>query len=30
MIPTTFYGDLNDRTKKFEAEFIKGAKAAGH
>ena len=28
-IPTTFYGDLNDRTKKFEAEFIKGAKTAG-
>lgn len=28
-IPTTFYGDLNDRSKKFEAEFIKGAKAAG-
>ena len=28
-IPTTFYGDLNDRTKKFEAGFIKGAKAEG-
>ena len=28
-IPTTFYGDLDDRTKKFEAEFIKQAKAAG-
>jgi branched-chain amino acid transport system substrate-binding protein len=28
-VPTTFYGDLNDRTKKFEAEFIKQAKAAG-
>ena len=29
MIPTTFFGDLNDRTKKFEAEFIKRAKAQG-
>jgi branched-chain amino acid transport system substrate-binding protein len=28
-IPTAFYGDLNDRTKKFEAEFLKRAKAAG-
>jgi branched-chain amino acid transport system substrate-binding protein len=28
-IPTTFYGDLNDRTKKFESAFIKGAKAEG-
>lgn len=29
IIPTTFYGGLNDRAKKFEAAFIKGAKAAG-
>jgi branched-chain amino acid transport system substrate-binding protein len=28
-IPTTFYGALDDRTKKFEAEFIQRAKAAG-
>jgi branched-chain amino acid transport system substrate-binding protein len=28
-IPTTFYGGLNDRTKKFEAEFVKRATAAG-
>lgn len=28
-IPTAFYADLNDRTKKFEADFLKGAKAAG-
>jgi branched-chain amino acid transport system substrate-binding protein len=28
-IPTTFYGELSDRTKKFEAEFIKRAKMAG-
>jgi branched-chain amino acid transport system substrate-binding protein len=28
-IPTTFFGGLNDRAKKFEAELIKGAKAAG-
>ncbi len=28
-IPTTFFGGLDDRTKKFEAEFIKRAKAAG-
>ena len=27
IIPTTFYGDLNEQTKKFEAEFIKKAKA---
>jgi branched-chain amino acid transport system substrate-binding protein len=29
IIPTSFYGALNDRTKKFEADFIKGAKTAG-
>jgi branched-chain amino acid transport system substrate-binding protein len=28
-IPTTFYGELNARTKKFDAEFIKRAKVAG-
>jgi branched-chain amino acid transport system substrate-binding protein len=28
-IPTAFYGALDDRTKKFEAEFIERAKAAG-
>jgi branched-chain amino acid transport system substrate-binding protein len=28
-IPTAFYADLNDRTRKFEADFLKGAKAAG-
>ena len=28
-IPTTFYADLNDRTKAFQAEFAKRAKAAG-
>ena len=28
-IPTTFYADLNDRTKAFEASFIKQAKAGG-
>ena len=28
-IPTTFYAALDDRTKKFEAEFIKRAKQAG-
>lgn len=28
-IPTAFYGALDDRTKKFEAEFIKRAKAVG-
>lgn len=28
-IPTTFYGELNAGTKKFEAEFIKKAKAEG-
>jgi branched-chain amino acid transport system substrate-binding protein len=29
VIPTAFYADLNDRTRKFEAEFLKRAKAAG-
>ena len=29
VIPTTFYADISDRRKKFEAEFIKRAKAAG-
>jgi branched-chain amino acid transport system substrate-binding protein len=29
VIPTAFYADLNDGTKKFEAEFLKRAKAAG-
>ena len=28
-IPTTFYADLNDRTKAFQAAFAKRAKAAG-
>jgi branched-chain amino acid transport system substrate-binding protein len=28
-IPTAFYGALDDRTKTFETEFIRGAKAAG-
>jgi len=28
-IPTAFYGALDDRTKKFEAEFIGRAKSAG-
>jgi branched-chain amino acid transport system substrate-binding protein len=28
-IPTAFYGALDDHTKKFEADFIKRAKAAG-
>jgi branched-chain amino acid transport system substrate-binding protein len=28
-IPTTFYGELNADTKKFEAEFIKKAKVEG-
>ena len=28
-IPTAFYSGLDDRTKKFEAEFIDKAKAAG-
>ena len=28
-IPTAFYGALDDRAKKFEAEFIKRAKAVG-
>lgn len=28
-IPTTFYGALDDRTKKFEAEFAQRANAAG-
>lgn len=28
-IPTTFYADLNTRTKDFEVEFLKLAKAAG-
>ena len=29
VIPTAYYADLNDRTKKFEAEFLRRAKAAG-
>jgi branched-chain amino acid transport system substrate-binding protein len=29
VIPTTFYANLNDRTKRFEGEFLKQAKAAG-
>jgi branched-chain amino acid transport system substrate-binding protein len=29
IIPTTFYGNLNGRTKAFEAAFLKGAKADG-
>jgi branched-chain amino acid transport system substrate-binding protein len=28
-IPTTFYPELNDRTRAFQAEFAKRAKAAG-
>jgi branched-chain amino acid transport system substrate-binding protein len=28
-IPTAFYADLNDRTKAFQAEFARRAKAAG-
>ena len=28
-IPTAFYAELNDQTRKFEAEFLKRAKAAG-
>jgi len=28
-IPTTFYGELNEDTKKFETAFIKKAKAEG-
>src|SRR6266702_8752378 len=28
-IPTTFYAELNDRAKAFQAEFAKRAKAAG-
>lgn len=28
-IATAYYANLNDRTKKFEAEFLKRAKAAG-
>src|SRR5216684_7408894 len=28
-IPTTFYADLDDRSKAFQAEFAKRAKAAG-
>ena len=29
MIPTTFFGGASDKAKKFEAEFVKRAKAAG-
>lgn len=29
LFPTTFFPDLNDRTKAFNAEFVKRAKAAG-
>ena len=29
MIPTTFFGGVSDKAKKFEAEFVKRAKAAG-
>jgi branched-chain amino acid transport system substrate-binding protein len=29
VFPTTFYAELNDRTKAFNAEFVKRAKAAG-
>ena len=29
IIPTTFYANSNDRTRKFEEEFLKRAKAAG-
>jgi hypothetical protein len=28
-IPTTFFGGASDNAKKFEAEFVKRAKAAG-
>jgi len=28
-IPTTFYAELNDRTRKFESDFLKRVKAAG-
>jgi branched-chain amino acid transport system substrate-binding protein len=28
-IPTTFYPDLNDRTRAFQGEFAKRARAAG-
>ena len=29
VIPTAFYANLNDRTREFEAEFLKRTKAAG-
>jgi len=29
VIPTSFYGDLNERTRSFDAEFIRRAKEAG-
>ena len=29
VIPTAFYANLNDRTRKFEAEFLRRTKAAG-
>ena len=29
VIPTAFYSNLNDRTRKFETEFLKRTKAAG-
>ena len=29
VIPTTFFGGVSDKAKKFEAEFVKRAKAAG-
>jgi branched-chain amino acid transport system substrate-binding protein len=29
VVPTLFYGDLNDRTRQFSADFAKRAKAAG-
>jgi len=29
VIPTAFYANLSDRTRKFEAEFLKRTKAAG-
>jgi branched-chain amino acid transport system substrate-binding protein len=29
VIPTAFYANLNDRTRKFESEFLKRAKATG-
>jgi branched-chain amino acid transport system substrate-binding protein len=29
IIPTAFFADLNDRTRKFEAEFLRRVKAAG-